>query len=1095
MSFVPEAVSNPARLAALHATELLASPPEERFDRVTRLAAKLLGVSRVQVSLVDADHQFFKSCVGVPEPLASTRRTSLDQSFCKYVVGTGEPLVVDDSRQHPLVIADAALAVSGVAAYLGAPLKTADGHTLGSLCAVDTVPRHWTAENIANLNDMAAFVATEIESRRAAATAVAAEKALLQLQAGAEAETRIRFLADAMPQMVWRTDRDGSVTYFNRRWLDYTGLTFEQAKNWGWAAIIHPDDVEQCVESWRAAVASGEDWVGEYRFKRGSDGEYRWHLCRGLPSRDEAGNVLEWVGTNTDIHDQKMLRTSLELSRDELEATVEARTAELQREHRFLEAILENVNDGIVACDETGTLTLFNRASRDLHGLPEEPLPPEQWATYYSLIGADGVTPMPTDDVPLFRAFRGEIVKDQQMYVAARDGTTRRLLASGRALYDAEGNKIGAVVGMHDITESAAAEAKFRTLFESSSDVHILVDETGVIDCNQAAVKLLGLRDIHDLIGTHPATFSPTFQPDGRLSIEAGAEMSAIALRDGFHRFEWLHQQLDGTTVPTEITLTPVRLNGREVILAVWHDLTSHKQAEAELQAARESADAANHAKSEFLANMSHEIRTPITAILGFSELLADQNLLPADRADYVLIVRRNAKHLLDLINDILDLSKIEAGKVTVEQVDCDVPKLLADVMSIMRPRAVDKALKLDVVFSGSIPRTIRTDTVKFRQILMNLVGNAIKFTEAGSVGINVRFDAIDHKCRLCVEIQDTGIGLTPPQIERLFESFSQADESTTRRFGGTGLGLSISRKLARLLGGDIVVRSEPGVGSVFSLTIGCGSANVLDLLENWHESGLPAAALAQPRGEVTLHGRILLAEDGRDNQRLISTHLRAAGAEVVIAENGLRAVQAATLQPFDLILIDMQMPEMDGYTATRELRRLGFKRPIVALTAHAMAEDRQKCLACGCSDYLSKPVNRELLISTLAHHLENMRISPPTVPTLHSTLLDEPGMREIICEYVDGLPAEIAALQSMCDAADLRPLQRAAHQLRGTGGGYGFDDITTLAAKVEDTIRGAGDRDSIIGHVNELIDVLRRVDGFDRAAAAYRGNFQVTQP
>ncbi len=366
-----------------------------------------------------------------------------------------------------------------------------------------------------------------------------------------------------------------------------------------------------------------------------------------------------------------------------------------------------------------------------------------------------------------------------------------------------------------------------------------------------------------------------------------------------------------------------------------------------ELNVAKETAELATRTKSEFLANMSHEIRTPITAIVGFSDMMLDPEQSLSDRLDSVQTVRRNAKHLLELINDILDLSKIEAKKMTVEKIDCDLPQLMVDLTSTLRPRAQEKGVSFHLWFNGPTASTVKTDPLRLRQVLMNLAGNAIKFTSAGDVSIGVRcqLDADRAGSVIHFDVTDTGVGLIPEQAARLFQPFMQADGSTTRKFGGTGLGLTISKQLAELLGGDITIRSEPGKGSTFSLAIDGGDLTGIRMLQDLTESTLAPTACPDDTRVVSLQGDVLLAEDGKDNQRLIAAHLRKAGARVTIAENGRLAVELARAQPFDLILMDMQMPELDGYGATSELRGRGFTLPIIALTAHAMTGDREKCL------------------------------------------------------------------------------------------------------------------------------------------------------
>lgn len=396
----------------------------------------------------------------------------------------------------------------------------------------------------------------------------------------------------------------------------------------------------------------------------------------------------------------------------------------------------------------------------------------------------------------------------------------------------------------------------------------------------------------------------------------------------------------------------------------------------AELERLRAQADLANRSKSEFLANMSHEIRTPMTAILGYAELLMDPRTGPAEQASHIGTIRRNGEHLLTIINDILDLSKIEAGRLTVERVETPLWELVEEVHSLMNVRAVERKIELFCEVESRIPTTIRTDPVRLRQVLTNLVGNAIKFTEKGEVRVKVGLDSVDvPRPRIRIEVADTGIGMTPEQVGRLFEPFAQADTSTTRRFGGTGLGLVISQRLAKALGGDIQVHSEPGKGSRFVVLIDPGPIDRARMIAEKPQAGVMRQEARPAETDATLRGRVLLAEDGPDNQRLIALVLRKAGLAVEIAGNGRiafeKAMKAASERlPFDLILMDMQMPEMDGYSATSLLRGSGYSGPIIALTANAMASDRERCLAAGCDDYATKPIDRRILIALIAEHL-----------------------------------------------------------------------------------------------------------------------------
>lgn len=425
-------------------------------------------------------------------------------------------------------------------------------------------------------------------------------------------------------------------------------------------------------------------------------------------------------------------------------------------------------------------------------------------------------------------------------------------------------------------------------------------------------------------------------------------------------------------------------------------------QAEA-IETARSEAERANHTKSQFVANMSHEIRTPMTAILGYVDmLLDDDDSHPVSEKwkQPLATIKSNGQHLLEIINDILDISKIEAGKLTIEIIECSVPQLVGDVSNLLRHRAEGKGLALAVKFNSPIPETIHSDPTRIRQVLLNLLGNSIKFTNHGEVRVELEMIYDDPKHpQLQLSVVDSGIGMDDEQISRLFQPFVQADSSTTRRFGGTGLGLTITKRLAEMLGGSITVKSQLGHGSSFIVRIASGNIDGVKMIEK-PDHYVEYVPKKPKKIDVRLDCRILLAEDGPDNQRLISLILRKAGAEVVVAENGQIAVDAALRAashgfrrsddpqgPFDVILMDMQMPVLDGCGATKKLRQAGYPGPIVALTANAMKEDHDRCMAAGCNDFATKPIDRSVLLATIDRWAQWRRDNvPPSMP------IDPPG-------------------------------------------------------------------------------------------------------
>ncbi len=546
-----------------------------------------------------------------------------------------------------------------------------------------------------------------------------------------------------------------------------------------------------------------------------------------------------------------------------------------------------------------------------------------------------------------------------------------------------------------DAALQASEERKHR-IVETAHDAFISVDSSGFVTAWNAQSEQIFGWSREEILGQDltQTIVPPQYREEHvRAMAKLAANEEAPAID---RRVQFTALRRNGQEFPIELAITHDRSGETVSFNAFARDITDRERAAEQLRTAKVIAESANVAKTEFLANMSHEIRTPMTAILGFAENLLDVEQSDSERMNCVHTIRRNGEFLLDLINDILDLSKIEAGKMVVEHRDCQPCHVIAEVASLMRVRADEKGLPLNIEYNGVIPETIQSDSTRLQQILINLIGNAIKFTESGAVRLVTRLtdgavgEPGGRPSEPCLQfdVMDTGRGMSQNQVGKLFQPFMQADTSTTRKYGGTGLGLTISQRFAELLGGDITVAAtEVGVGSTFRITVATGSLDGVKMLDD----PLSATAVAdtaqpavQPSGSDFQGVRVLLAEDNTTNQVLVAGMLKKCGAAVTAVKDGKLALDRALGasdkgEPFDVILMDMQMPVMDGYEATGRLRQKGYTGPIIALTAHAMGSDREKCIQAGCDDYATKPIDRRGLILMIQRQLHRAEISACT--------------------------------------------------------------------------------------------------------------------
>jgi PAS domain S-box-containing protein len=825
------------------------------------------------------------------------------------------------------------------------------------------------------------------------------------------------------------TDPSGKIIFANDTFCTISGYSREELIGHNHNLLnsgYHPKAF--WIEMWKT-IASGRVWHGEV-CNRAKNGSLYWVDSIIAPFRGADGRIEKYVSIRTDITARKQAEADL------INALKDARELAAAIDGHADSVILVDVSGRITRVNPAfERLTGYTRA--EAIGQPFETLrgsktPTQVYEAIWAAIRAGRVW---SGRLCHRRARREAGACRVRLPILGQDAGTPVSCeeywvdASITPLRTPDGRVTGFVAIERDVTEAVAAEEVERHRSEAiearyavarvlngMGDLATRLGDAVEITFNmknmevqkKGGVFLLEEGDTHLRMFVWRGQFSQEFLRDeaavplgrclcGRAALSGEIIVSDNCFTDHRHENHWPNMKPHGHyIVPlmdhstpgrascvgvmflyTEVNpiATTERLNGLREIGELMALAILKERANRMLEKARAAAENANRAKSAFLANMSHEIRTPLTAILGYADLLREEEsatISPEQRTQTIDTIRRAGQHLLTIINDILDLSKIEAGRMSVERIETPLLGVLREVESFMRVRAAAGGLTLTTRLARPLPDRILSDPTRLRQILMNLVGNAVKFTEIGSVTITADAVERDGQSRLVIDVEDTGAGLTEEQASRLFEPFSQADASTTRRFGGTGLGLTICRRLANIMGGDVTLhRTQPGRGSCFRVELPLVPAPSAAMVANLDAlTAAPAPAPSQPR--VSLRGRILLAEDGPDNQRLIAFHLRNAGAEVAIADNGRIALEmidraAGGGAPFDLLLTDVQMPEMDGYTLARTLRERGSTLPIIALTAHAMAEDRERCLQAGCDDFATKPIDKPALLATCA--------------------------------------------------------------------------------------------------------------------------------
>ena len=838
-----------------------------------------------------------------------------------------------------------------------------------------------------------------------------------------EREETFRAHVENSFDVIFTLDKEGTFVFISPAWERNFGYPVSDAIGKSFAPFVHPEDVAPCLEYLMRVFDTRQNETSPaFRVKR-ADGDWRWFMVNGTPYVDMKGE-LQFIGVGRDITDQKkaeeLLRDSETHYRIIFESSSDAVMTVAPPSWKFTRGNPATVKMFGVKDEAEFTSLGPWQVSPEVQpdGRPSAEKAMEmmetamregshffEW-THKRLNGEEfPATVLLT---------RMELAGQALLQATVRD------ISEWKNARDREARSLGRLEGVNQLREDLllpeSPEDKFKRITEAAvklmdldfcriwsvkpsdlckagcihADVtegpHVCRDRERCLHLVSSSGRYTHVDGDHRRVpfGAYKIGRIATGQDKSFLTND-------VTTDPRIHNHDWAkslglasfagYKLRDGNGEPIGVLATFAKYPISEeddAFLCNLAETTSKvirdAEVQAELREKTKQALLATRAKSEFLANMSHEIRTPMTSILGYMDLLMDDSLSVADRKTFLTTVRCNAEHLLQLINDILDLSKIESGKMEMDPGPCHLPSMMADVANMMRPRAEQRKSTLEVRYTGPLPETIRTDGARLRQVFVNLVENAVKFTENGSIRIGVLFlpQWRSDQSAVSVEVKDTGIGIRQESLALLFEPFTQAERSTNWKYGGTGLGLAISRQIVTALGGELTVHSVPGEGSTFTVTIPTGDLSGVNLLQSPGEIICEnEAGTRWTPGAGALRGvKILLAEDSIDIQKLLRTVLGNVGAEVEVVENGRLAMERAESGIFDVVLMDMNMPEMDGYEATTRLRDRGYRRPILALTANAMSGDCEHCLAAGCDAHLAKPIDRKQLIETVAQFL-----------------------------------------------------------------------------------------------------------------------------